>query len=86
MSGGRLLNKIEHRAPVLDVCFGQDDNEAYTAGLDWDVRRFVAQLLVGAHQPLTSKTESTYRLANKQSCLRTMLASNRFSMLGPKTY
>ena len=42
MNGGRLLNKFEHRAPVLDVCFGEDDNTAYTVGLDWDVRRFAA--------------------------------------------
>ncbi|KEF51646.1 cell cycle arrest protein BUB3 [Exophiala aquamarina CBS 119918] len=34
-----LLAKYEHRAPVLDVCFGKDDNELYTACLDWDVRR-----------------------------------------------
>lgn len=34
-----LLNKFEHRAPVLDVCFGKDDQEIYTACLDWDVRR-----------------------------------------------
>ena len=37
--GGKLLQKFEHRAPVLDVCFGRDDNEAFTAGLDWEVRR-----------------------------------------------
>lgn len=36
---GKLLQKFEHRAPVLDVCFGADENEIYTAGLDWDVRR-----------------------------------------------
>lgn len=35
-----LLNKFEHRAPVLDVCFGKDDQEIYTACLDWDVRRY----------------------------------------------
>lgn len=34
------LAKFEHRAPVLDVCFGKDDNEIYTACLDWDVRRY----------------------------------------------
>lgn len=38
-SEGRLLQKFEYRAPVLDVCFGEDDKEAYTAGLDWDVRK-----------------------------------------------
>lgn len=38
--GGKLLQKFEHRAPVLDVCFGRDDNEAFTAGLDWEVRRY----------------------------------------------
>ncbi|KAH8724968.1 WD40-repeat-containing domain protein [Phaeosphaeriaceae sp. PMI808] len=38
-SGGKLLRKFEHAAPVLDVCFGRDDNEAFTCGLDWEVRR-----------------------------------------------
>jgi cell cycle arrest protein BUB3 len=38
-SGGKLLQKFEHRAPVLDVCFGRDDNEAFSCGLDWEVRR-----------------------------------------------
>ncbi|EEH22380.2 hypothetical protein PABG_04591 [Paracoccidioides brasiliensis Pb03] len=36
---GKLLRKFEHRAPVLDVCFGENENEIYTSGLDWDVRR-----------------------------------------------
>lgn len=37
----RIIKTFEHRAPVLDVCFGKDDQEAFTVGLDWDVRRFV---------------------------------------------
>lgn len=37
--GGTLLQKFEHPAPVLDVCFGRDDNEAFSCGLDWEVRR-----------------------------------------------
>jgi len=37
--GGRLLKKYEHPAPVLDVCFGRDDNEAFSACLDYTVRR-----------------------------------------------
>ncbi|TIA04184.1 putative nuclear pore complex subunit [Aureobasidium pullulans] len=36
---GSLLRKVEHRAPVLDLCFGDDDATAFTAGLDWDVNR-----------------------------------------------
>lgn len=40
-----LLAKYEHRAPVLDVCFGKDDNELYSACLDWDVRRYVVHWL-----------------------------------------
>ncbi|KAL1960402.1 hypothetical protein VTO42DRAFT_7701 [Malbranchea cinnamomea] len=36
---GKLIQKFEHRAPVLDVCFGENENELFTAGLDWDVRR-----------------------------------------------
>lgn len=37
----QLMSKIEHRAPVLDVCFGKNDDELFTAGLDWDVSRYV---------------------------------------------
>ena len=37
--GGALLSKHLHRAPVLDVCFGETDDVAYSAGLDWDVNR-----------------------------------------------
>lgn len=39
VSHGTLLRTYEHRAPVLDVCFGANDNEAFTAGMDWEVRR-----------------------------------------------
>jgi cell cycle arrest protein BUB3 len=35
----RQIAKFEHRAPVLDVCCGKDDNVLYTACLDWSVRR-----------------------------------------------
>ncbi|KAF2240080.1 WD40 repeat-like protein [Viridothelium virens] len=35
----QLIKKFEHRAPVLDVCFGKDDNEAFSGGLDMDVRK-----------------------------------------------
>ena len=35
----KQLSKFEHRAPVLDVCFGKDDTELYSACLDWDIRR-----------------------------------------------
>ncbi|KAL8634902.1 MAG: hypothetical protein Q9228_007551 [Teloschistes exilis] len=38
-SDGRLLQTCEHRAPVLDVCFGDNEEDAYTAGLDQDVRQ-----------------------------------------------
>lgn len=36
---GKLLQTFEQRAPVLDVCFGENENELFAAGLDWDVRR-----------------------------------------------
>jgi cell cycle arrest protein BUB3 len=38
-ASGVLIRKFEHRAPVLDICFGADDNEAFSAGLDWGVKR-----------------------------------------------
>ncbi|GAB0137233.1 hypothetical protein EsDP_00005509 [Epichloe bromicola] len=34
-SEGTLTNTYAHRAPVLDVCFGANDNEAFTACMDW---------------------------------------------------
>ncbi len=34
-----LVRTYEHRAPVLDVCFGANADEAYTAGMDWQVKR-----------------------------------------------
>ncbi|WEW56864.1 mitotic spindle checkpoint protein Bub3 [Emydomyces testavorans] len=50
---GTLVGKFEHRAPVLDVSFGEDDNELYTGGLDWDVRRIdvpsSAQTVLSSH-------------------------------------
>ncbi|KAK2746983.1 hypothetical protein FQN57_002555 [Myotisia sp. PD_48] len=36
---GKLIRQFEHRAPVLDVCFGQNEDELFTGGLDWDVRK-----------------------------------------------
>ncbi|KAK0745091.1 WD40-repeat-containing domain protein [Apiosordaria backusii] len=36
-----LINKYEHRAPVLDACFGANNNEAFTAGVDQQVKRCV---------------------------------------------
>lgn len=38
-SEASLINTYEHRAPVLDVCFGSNDNEAFSAGMDWTVQR-----------------------------------------------
>ncbi|KAF2866254.1 WD40-repeat-containing domain protein [Massariosphaeria phaeospora] len=52
--GGKLLQKYEHRAPVLDVCFGRDDNEAFSCGLDWDVRRI--DLTTGEQTVLSTHT------------------------------
>ena len=36
---GSLIRTIEHRAPVMAVCFGATDSEAYSAGMDWQVSR-----------------------------------------------
>ncbi|KAL9005892.1 MAG: hypothetical protein Q9188_001354 [Gyalolechia gomerana] len=52
-SGGKLLQTFGHRAPVLDVCFGESEEDAYTTGLDWDVRHLNlstgAQTIVSSH-------------------------------------
>lgn len=39
-SENNLVNTFEHRAPILDVCYGADDGEAFTAGMDWTVNRY----------------------------------------------
>lgn len=36
---GSLIRTFEHRAPVMDVCFGANDSEAFSAGMDWQVKR-----------------------------------------------
>ena len=40
---GALLNRYEHRAPVLDACFGVNNDEAFTAGMDWQVKRYAVK-------------------------------------------
>ncbi|KAH6632006.1 WD40-repeat-containing domain protein [Chaetomium tenue] len=48
-----LVGTFEHRAPVLDVCFGADENEAFIAGMDHQVKRIDLasgeQTTVGKH-------------------------------------
>jgi cell cycle arrest protein BUB3 len=41
-----LVGTFEHRAPVLDVCFGASPDEAFTAGMDRQVKRFALPSLV----------------------------------------
>ena len=52
--GGELLHAVTHRAPVLDACFGSHEDEIFTAGLDWDVRRI--DLPSGTQTVLSSHT------------------------------
>jgi hypothetical protein len=40
-TGGKLLKTIKHPAVVLDVTWGKDETEAFSAGLNWEVRRYV---------------------------------------------
>lgn len=77
-SGGVLVRTFEHRAPVLDVCFGESDEDAYTTGLDWDVRQYIVPspvplyLCKSKSSVLTLRgTVSTSQPANKRSSRRT---------------
>ncbi|KAL9599487.1 MAG: hypothetical protein Q9219_003826 [cf. Caloplaca sp. 3 TL-2023] len=60
-NGGKLLQTFQHRAPVLDVCFGDSDEDAYTTGLDWDVRHL--NLSTGAQTVLSSHKAGVRSLA-----------------------
>lgn len=42
---GSLVRKYEHRAAVLNTCFGENDNVAFTAGLDWQVKKYAPPLI-----------------------------------------
>jgi cell cycle arrest protein BUB3 len=64
-----LIAKFEHRAPVLDVCFGKDDSEIFTACLDWDVRRI----------DVTSGTQTV--LSSHDSGVRSVVYSKQYSLV-----
>ena len=61
----KQLAKFEHRAPVLDVCFGASNDELYTAGLDWDVRKYVT-VQKGERLPANADPELTFRPHHRQ--------------------
>ena len=63
-SGGRLLQTYDNRAPILAVSFGETDDEAFTAGLDWDVRRL--NLSTAEHRVLSSHAKGVKCLAYSQ--------------------
>ncbi|KAL1877849.1 hypothetical protein VTK73DRAFT_8376 [Phialemonium thermophilum] len=50
-----LIRSFEHRAPILDICFGAHDNEAFTAGMDWQVTRI--NLETGEQTSLSKHTQ-----------------------------
>ena len=39
---GTKLAQFAHAAPVLNCCFGENDNELFSSGLDWSVNQWVA--------------------------------------------
>ncbi|KAI1420938.1 WD40-repeat-containing domain protein [Xylaria sp. FL1777] len=55
---GSLIRTFEHRAPVLDVCFGANDDEAFSAGMDWQVSRLD---LASGEQTVLSKHAAPVR-------------------------
>ncbi|KAI8628308.1 WD40-repeat-containing domain protein [Xylariaceae sp. FL1651] len=55
---GSLIRAIEHRAPVMDVCFGASDDEAFSAGMDWQVLKLD---LTSGEQTLMSKHSAPVR-------------------------
>ncbi|KIH89360.1 cell cycle arrest protein BUB3 [Sporothrix brasiliensis 5110] len=58
---GTLVQTFPHPGPVLDVCFGKDDSEAFSAGLDHAVRRI--DLATGALQVLSRHSQGVSCIA-----------------------
>ncbi|KAI1853395.1 hypothetical protein JX266_002101 [Neoarthrinium moseri] len=80
---GTLLQTFEHRAPVMDVCFGADDNEAFSAGMDWTVRRID---LESGDQTVVSKHAAPVRrvvYSREHSLLITASWDNTLHVLNP---
>lgn len=73
---GTLHQTFEHRAPVLDVCFGADDDEAFSAGMDWTVRRID---LKSGDLTLVSKHTAPVRrvVYSREHCSCSVFASGR---------
>lgn len=46
-----FLRAYDHRGPVMDVCFGDNENEAFTAGMDWVVNRCVSTCATRGVEP-----------------------------------
>lgn len=85
VSHGTLLKKYEHPAPVMDVCFGADDNEAYTAGMDWEVKRI--DLESGEQTTLSKHTAPVRRVVySKAHCKATPLPLNFAAQLELSTW
>ncbi|KAI2607111.1 mitotic checkpoint protein BUB3 [Hypoxylon fragiforme] len=57
-SHGALLRTFEHRAPVMDVCFGAHGREAFSAAVDWQVRHIDLET---GDQTVLSKHEAPVR-------------------------
>lgn len=61
------MRTFEHRAPVMDVCFGADDDEAFSAGLDWQVLRL--DLATGEQTVLSTHTAPVRRVVySREHC------------------
>lgn len=51
----KLVQAYEHRGPVMDVCFGASDNEAFSAGLDGQVKRLGCPIALSRAHSRTRK-------------------------------
>ncbi|KAI1335822.1 WD40-repeat-containing domain protein [Xylariaceae sp. FL0016] len=58
---GSLVNTFAHHAPVMDVCFGANDDEAFSAGMDWQVLRI--DLASGEQTPVSKHGAPVRRVA-----------------------
>lgn len=79
----KLLQTYPHRAPVLDVCWGDTDEEAFSVGLDWDVRRLdlssQEQTVLSSHTAGASRVvySHKYKLLVSASWDKTLHIHNR---------
>jgi WD40 repeat protein len=66
VADGSKLTTVEFEAALLDVCFGENDEEAFAGGLDCEVHRYSCSSSGGGAHTDYVDTESIYPMVQQR--------------------